>query len=241
VLGRRSEQDARRPPVPLAAGQRVPRPAAIADLKPVSVTESRAAKNTGAKPRGGRRQKEALTRQGRIVCLVPHAPLNEEGATIIGVQQPGDPFLDPEPLPTVQLVGRLNILAILAPARIIGIHDAITPSAKFGERRRLARSRYAGHKDPRHRNDATNCQATACPCTRSPTLLTTLRRTPSKERKPGRASLKRSRAGPQTTSGSTSPGSRRCRIGKPHGSFRAQGRGCRHSLRKRSPHVQTRQ
>ena len=57
--------------------------------------------------------------------LVPHAPLNEERATIIGVQQPGDPFLDPEPLPAAHLVGGLNILAILAPARIIGVYDAI--------------------------------------------------------------------------------------------------------------------
>ena len=65
--------------------------------------------------------------------LVPHAPFNEERATIIGVQQPGDPFLDPEPLPAVQLVGRLNIFAILAPARITGVHDAIAASGKFGE------------------------------------------------------------------------------------------------------------
>jgi hypothetical protein len=33
----------------------------------------------------------------------------------------------------MQLVGRLNILAILAPARVTGIHDAITASAEFGE------------------------------------------------------------------------------------------------------------
>jgi ketosteroid isomerase-like protein len=76
---------------------------------------------------------------------VPHAPFNEERATIIGVQQPGDPFLDPEPLPAAHFVGGLNILAILAPARIIGVYDAIAASAKFGERRRLARSRHAGH------------------------------------------------------------------------------------------------
>jgi hypothetical protein len=63
----------------------------------------------------------------------------------------------------------------------------------------------------------------------------------SKERKPGRASPKRSRAGPQTSSGSTSPGSRRCRIGKPHGSSRSRGRGCRHFPHRRSPHVQSRQ
>jgi hypothetical protein len=37
------------------------------------------------------------------------------------------------------------MLAILAPARIIGVYDAIAASAKFGERRRLARSRHAGH------------------------------------------------------------------------------------------------
>jgi hypothetical protein len=61
--------------------------------------------------------------------LVPHAPLNEERATIIGVQQHRDPFLDPEPLPPVQLVGGLNILPILAPARIIGVYDAIAASA----------------------------------------------------------------------------------------------------------------
>lgn len=30
--------------------------------------------------------------------LVAHAPFKEEGATIIGLQQRGDPFLDPEPL-----------------------------------------------------------------------------------------------------------------------------------------------
>src|SRR5919108_5495102 len=62
--------------------------------------------------------------------LVPHAPLNEERATIIGVQQPGDLFLDPEPLPAVQLVGGLNIRATLAPTRISGIYDAIAASAK---------------------------------------------------------------------------------------------------------------
>jgi hypothetical protein len=45
----------------------------------------------------------------------------------------------------VQLIEGLNILAILAPARFIGVHDAITASAKFGECRRLARSRHAGH------------------------------------------------------------------------------------------------
>ena len=95
--------------------------------------------------------------------LVPHAPLNEERATIIGVQQPGDPFLDPEPLPAADLVGGLNVLAILAPARIIGVYDAIAALAKFGERRRLARSRHAGHQDPRHRDDAKECQATAWP------------------------------------------------------------------------------
>src|SRR2546422_1941039 len=65
--------------------------------------------------------------------LVPHVPFNEERATIIGVQQPGDPFLDPEPLSAVHLVGGLNILAILAPARITGVYDAIAASAKFGE------------------------------------------------------------------------------------------------------------
>src|SRR5205809_7129242 len=96
--------------------------------------------------------------------LVPHAPFNEERATIIGVQQPGDPFLDPEPLPAVQLVGGLNILAILAPARITGVYDAITASAKFGESRRLAGSRYPSHQDPRHRDNPTECQATTCPC-----------------------------------------------------------------------------
>src|SRR5204863_4674102 len=62
--------------------------------------------------------------------LVPHAPFNEERGTIIGAQQPADPFLDSEPLPAVQLVGSLNILAILAPARITGVYDAITASAK---------------------------------------------------------------------------------------------------------------
>jgi hypothetical protein len=45
----------------------------------------------------------------------------------------------------VQLVGRLNILAILAPARITGVYDAITASAKFDESRRLARPRHSGH------------------------------------------------------------------------------------------------
>src|SRR5256885_4214842 len=83
--------------------------------------------------------------------LVPRAPFNEERATIIGVQQPGDPFLDPEPFPAVQLVGRLNVLVILAPARITGVYDAITASAKFGESRRLAGSRHPSHQDPRHR------------------------------------------------------------------------------------------
>jgi len=71
--------------------------------------------------------------------------LNEERATIIGVQQPGDPFLATETLPAVHLVGGVNILAILAPARMIGVYDAIAALAKFGERRRLARSRHAGH------------------------------------------------------------------------------------------------
>jgi hypothetical protein len=42
----------------------------------------------------------------------------------------------------VQHVGGLNILAILAPARITGVYDAITASAKFGESRRLAGSRH---------------------------------------------------------------------------------------------------
>src|SRR5215212_5508738 len=74
--------------------------------------------------------------------LVPYAPFNEERATIIGVQQPGDPFLDPEPLPAVQLVGGLDMLAILAPARITGVNDAITASAEFGGSRRLAGSRH---------------------------------------------------------------------------------------------------
>src|SRR5256885_16674283 len=87
--------------------------------------------------------------------LVPHAPLNEERATIIGTQQPGDPFLDPEPLPAVQLVRELNIFAILAPPRVIGVNDAITAPAEFGERRRLARSRHAGYQDLRHRDNAT--------------------------------------------------------------------------------------
>jgi hypothetical protein len=32
------------------------------------------------------------------------------------------------------------MLAIFAPARIIGVYDAIATSAKLGERRRLARS-----------------------------------------------------------------------------------------------------
>jgi hypothetical protein len=63
--------------------------------------------------------------------LVPHASLNEEGATIIGVQQPGHPLLDPQPLRTAVLVRGLDPLA---PARIIGIYDAIPTSAKFGER-----------------------------------------------------------------------------------------------------------
>jgi hypothetical protein len=66
--------------------------------------------------------------------LVPHAPFDEERATIVGVQQLGDPFLDPEPLPTVQLVGGINVLVILAPTRLIGLDDAIPTSAKFGER-----------------------------------------------------------------------------------------------------------
>ena len=65
--------------------------------------------------------------------LVPRAPSNEQRAIIIGVQQPGDLFLDPEPLSAVQLVGGLNVLAILAPARIVGVYDAITASAKFRE------------------------------------------------------------------------------------------------------------
>ena len=56
------------------------------------------------------------------------------------------------------------MLAILAPARIIGVDDAIAASAKFAERRRLARSRHAGHQDPRHRDHATESQATARPC-----------------------------------------------------------------------------
>ena len=60
------------------------------------------------------------------------------------------------------------------------------------------------------------------------------------KRKPGRAP---NAAGlPQTSSGgSTSPGSRRCRIGRPHGSSRAQAMACRHFPRRRSPHVQSRQ
>src|SRR2546429_3502298 len=48
--------------------------------------------------------------------LVPHAPSNEERATMLEVQPPGDPFLDPEPLPAVHLIGGLNILAILPPS-----------------------------------------------------------------------------------------------------------------------------
>src|SRR5689334_23168075 len=95
--------------------------------------------------------------------LVPHAPLNEERASIIGVQQPGDLFLDPEPLPAVQIVGGLNILAILAPARIISVYDAITASAKFGKRRRLARSRHTGHQNPGNRDNGTEGRATAWP------------------------------------------------------------------------------
>jgi hypothetical protein len=55
----------------------------------------------------------------------------------------------------VQLVGGLRKLAILAPARIIGVHDAMAESAEFGERRRLARSRHAGYQDLRHRYEAT--------------------------------------------------------------------------------------
>src|SRR2546430_1897065 len=98
--------------------------------------------------------------------LVPHAPFNEERAIIIGVQQPGKPLLDPEPLPTVQLVGGLNILAILAPARITGVYDAITASAKFSESRRLAGSRHPSHQNPRHRDNPTECQATTCSCGR---------------------------------------------------------------------------
>jgi hypothetical protein len=35
-------------------------------------------------------------------------------------------------------VGGLDIPAILAPARLVGVYDAIAASAKFGERRRLA-------------------------------------------------------------------------------------------------------
>jgi integrase len=60
------------------------------------------------------------------------------------------------------------------------------------------------------------------------------------KRKPGRAP---NAAGlPQTSSGgSTSPGSRRCRIGRPDGSSRAQAMACRHFPRRRSPHVQSRQ
>lgn len=84
--------------------------------------------------------------------LVPHAPFNEERATIIGFQQPDDPFLDPEPLPAVQLVGGLNILAILAPARITGVYDAITASAKSARADDLPVPDIPVTQDPRHRD-----------------------------------------------------------------------------------------
>src|SRR6476659_7634220 len=45
--------------------------------------------------------------------LIPHKPFNEERAMIIGVEQAGDPLLDPQPLSAVQLVGALKVLAIL--------------------------------------------------------------------------------------------------------------------------------
>ncbi|MGX7675906.1 winged helix-turn-helix transcriptional regulator [Plantactinospora sp. DSM 117369] len=45
---------------------------------------------------------------------------------------------------------------MLAPARIIGVYGAITASAKFGERRRLARSRHAGYQNLRHGDNATD-------------------------------------------------------------------------------------
>src|SRR5437899_3633576 len=96
--------------------------------------------------------------------LVPHAAFNEERATIVGVQQPGDHFLDPEPLPAVQLVGGRNMLAILAPARITGVYHPITASTKFGESRPLAGSRYSSHQDLRHRDNPTGCPATTCSC-----------------------------------------------------------------------------
>src|SRR5205085_8076618 len=54
--------------------------------------------------------------------LIRHEPFNEERTTIIGVEQAGDPLLDPQPLSAVQLVGGLEVLAILAPARIVGVY-----------------------------------------------------------------------------------------------------------------------
>ena len=53
------------------------------------------------------------------------------------------------------------MLAILAPGRIVGVYDAIAASAEFGERRRLAGSRHPRDQDPRHRDNATECQASA--------------------------------------------------------------------------------
>jgi hypothetical protein len=46
-------------------------------------------------------------------------------AIVIRVQQRGDPFINPVILPAVQLVQGLNVLPILAPPWIIGVHDAI--------------------------------------------------------------------------------------------------------------------
>src|SRR5205814_2194778 len=82
--------------------------------------------------------------------LVPHAPGNEQRATIVDVQQRRHSFLDPEPLAAVQLVDGLKILVVVAPARIVGVDNAIAASAKFAERGRLACSRNAGHQDPCH-------------------------------------------------------------------------------------------
>ena len=59
------------------------------------------------------------------------------------------------------------------------------------------------------------------------------------ERKPGCAPPTQP-GWPQTSSGSTSPGSRRCRIGRPHGSSRSQAMACRHFPHRRSPHVGSR-
>jgi hypothetical protein len=55
----------------------------------------------------------------------------------------------------VELVDGLCVRPVFAPARIVGVYDAKTAPAKFGKRRRLARSGHSGDQDARHSDNAT--------------------------------------------------------------------------------------